>query len=73
MTLVSLLRDQTGASSRRRSLPQSAICYGFEVVWWVFAWFLANCGYLAALRWFTEGFDTRDLKEAKALLKSLAA
>jgi len=23
--------------------------------------------------WFTEGFDTRDLKEAKALLKSLAA
>jgi hypothetical protein len=22
--------------------------------------------------WFTEGFDTRDLKEAKALLKSLA-
>jgi predicted ATPase len=24
-------------------------------------------------RWFTEGFETRDLKEAKALLKSLAA
>ena len=23
--------------------------------------------------WFTEGFDTRDLKEAKALLKELAA
>jgi predicted ATPase len=23
--------------------------------------------------WFTEGFDTRDLKEAKALLKSLVA
>jgi hypothetical protein len=23
--------------------------------------------------WFTEGFDTLDLKEAKALLKSLAA
>ena len=23
--------------------------------------------------WFTEGFDTRDLKEAKALLKSLTA
>jgi len=23
--------------------------------------------------WFTEGFDTRDLKEAKALLKALAA
>ena len=22
--------------------------------------------------WFTEGFDTRDLKEAKALLKELA-
>ena len=22
--------------------------------------------------WFTEGFDTRDLKEAKALLKQLA-
>jgi predicted ATPase len=22
--------------------------------------------------WFTEGFDTRDLKEAKALLKALA-
>ena len=22
--------------------------------------------------WFTEGFDTRDLKEAKAVLKSLA-
>jgi predicted ATPase len=25
------------------------------------------------LRWFTEGFDTRDLKEAKALLEELAA
>jgi predicted ATPase len=24
-------------------------------------------------RWFTEGFDTRDLKEAKALLEELAA
>ena len=24
-------------------------------------------------RWFTEGFDTRDLKEAKALLDELAA
>jgi hypothetical protein len=23
--------------------------------------------------WFTEGFDTRDLKEAKVLLKELAA
>ena len=23
--------------------------------------------------WFTEGFDTRDLKEAKALLEDLAA
>jgi hypothetical protein len=23
--------------------------------------------------WFTEGFDTRDLKEAKALLSELAA
>jgi predicted ATPase len=23
--------------------------------------------------WFTEGFDTRDLKEAKALLEGLAA
>jgi predicted ATPase len=23
--------------------------------------------------WFTEGFDTRDLKEAKELLKALAA
>ena len=23
--------------------------------------------------WFTEGFDTRDLRDAKALLKSLAA
>jgi predicted ATPase len=23
--------------------------------------------------WFTEGFDTRDLKEAKALLEQLAA
>jgi predicted ATPase len=23
-------------------------------------------------RWFTEGFDTRDLKEAKALLNTLA-
>ena len=25
------------------------------------------------LRWFTEGFDTRDLKEAKALLEELAS
>ena len=25
----------------------------------------------AAYGWFTEGFDTRDLKEAKALLKEL--
>jgi hypothetical protein len=24
-------------------------------------------------RWFTEGFDTLDLKEAKALLKQLSA
>jgi hypothetical protein len=24
-------------------------------------------------RWFTEGFDTRDLKEAKALLEELGA
>ena len=24
-------------------------------------------------RWFTEGFDTRDLKDAKALLEELAA
>jgi predicted ATPase len=24
-------------------------------------------------RWFTEGFDTRDLKEAKALLQELSA
>jgi hypothetical protein len=29
---------------------------------------------MQALRgWFTEGFDTRDLKEAKALLDELAA
>jgi hypothetical protein len=29
---------------------------------------------LAALfGWFTEGFDTRDLKEAKALLEELAS
>jgi predicted ATPase len=28
---------------------------------------------LAPLYWFTEGFDTRDLKEAKALLDELAA
>jgi predicted ATPase len=26
-----------------------------------------------AYEWFTEGFDTRDLKEAKALLEELAA
>ena len=26
-----------------------------------------------AYGWFTEGFDTRDLKEAKALLEELAA
>jgi hypothetical protein len=26
----------------------------------------------AKQRWFTEGFDTRDLKEAKALLEQLA-
>jgi len=25
----------------------------------------------SGLRWFTEGFDTRDLKEAKALLEEL--
>jgi predicted ATPase len=30
----------------------------------------ANC--LLGYGWFTEGFDTRDLKEAKALLKELA-
>jgi hypothetical protein len=28
---------------------------------------------LAPYAWFTEGFDTRDLKEAKALLEELAA
>jgi len=28
---------------------------------------------VATYRWFTEGFDTRDLKEAKALLEELAA
>ena len=27
----------------------------------------------SGLRWFTEGFDTRDLKEAKALLNELTA
>jgi hypothetical protein len=27
----------------------------------------------AAVAWFTEGFDTRDLKEAKALLEQLAS
>ena len=32
------------------------------------------CGLLAPVYgWFTEGFDTRDLKEAKALLDALAA
>jgi hypothetical protein len=31
----------------------------------------ANCG-LRFRGWFTEGFDTRDLKEAKALLEELA-
>jgi hypothetical protein len=36
---------------------------------------LSKRGELLALvyGWFTEGFDTRDLKEAKALLKELAA
>jgi hypothetical protein len=28
---------------------------------------------LLAYGWFSEGFDTRDLKEAKALLEELAA
>ena len=28
---------------------------------------------VTAYGWFTEGFDTRDLKEAKALLEELAA
>jgi hypothetical protein len=28
---------------------------------------------LEAFWWFTKGFDTRDLKEAKSLLKSLEA
>jgi hypothetical protein len=28
---------------------------------------------LIALVWFTEGFDTRDLEEAKALLEELAS
>jgi hypothetical protein len=32
----------------------------------------ANCS-LRCTGWFSEGFDTRDLKEAKALLKSFAA
>jgi hypothetical protein len=32
---------------------------------------LANC-WLRSTAWFTEGFDTRDLKEAKALLEELA-
>jgi predicted ATPase len=27
----------------------------------------------AVYEWFTEGFDTRDLKDAKALLEELAA
>jgi hypothetical protein len=31
----------------------------------------ANC--LLRYGWFTEGFDTRDLKEAKTLLEELAA
>jgi hypothetical protein len=31
----------------------------------------ANC--LLRYGWFTEGFDTRDLKEAKALLEELAS
>ena len=30
-----------------------------------------NC--CSGVRWFTEGFDTRDLKEAKALLEELGA
>jgi hypothetical protein len=30
------------------------------------------CKYRRDLRWFTEGFDTKDLKEAKALLEELA-
>ena len=34
----------------------------------------SSIGLLApAYGWFTEGFDTRDLKEAKALLEELAA
>jgi hypothetical protein len=33
---------------------------------------LAN-GQYPIYGWFTEGFDTRDLKEAKALLEELAA
>ena len=33
----------------------------------------ASCGLLAPVYgWFTEGFDTLDLKEAKALLEELA-
>jgi hypothetical protein len=31
---------------------------------------LANCSH-PVYGWFTEGFDTRDLKEAKALLEDL--
>jgi predicted ATPase len=33
---------------------------------------LANCA-PPVYGWFTEGFDTRDLREAKALLEELAA
>ena len=32
-----------------------------------------NVGCAPVYGWFTEGFDTRDLKEAKALLEELAA
>jgi hypothetical protein len=44
---------------------------------WVAQPFAARLGSLQGGRcsynWFTEGFDTRDLKEAKALLDELAS
>jgi len=61
LCLVSGLHKTHGAPAADRSLPTYEIAHA------------PHCAMLAYIyHWFTEGFDTADLKDAQALLDQLA-
>jgi putative transposase len=61
--------ERTGTLFNRLQYPSDVVCL---VVVWRLRYKLSLRDLAEIYHWFTEGFDTRDLQEAKALLEELS-